>query len=445
MRKLLVPLLPLLVLAGFPVGARCEDEVRAILKRAIAAQGGADKLSEDLALVSKVKGTINALGNTFPFTVEMYHQPGGRSRFTLSGQVVGANLSLTQVLDGVKGWRSEDGKVQDLSADEVADLKRTAYIDHVIGLVALLDGKDFTLTGLGESKANGQPVLGVKVGSKGQKDITLYFAKDSGLLFKYAYTDKDPTMGDKEALHETYLSDYREPDYAAADLQTLRAAKVGVEGPALVDYLRKHVPPAGNADKIKELIRRLGDDSFDVREKASADLVALGAAAKPALEAAAKNDTDTEVVRRAQECLRKIGDEGPVGALPAAVRLVALRKPEGAAEVLLSYVGHATDEELTREVQVALAAVAVRDGKPDKVLEQALEDKDPGRRAAAAAALGRDGGAWAKRPGRRLYVEGVKLPMKSVSYSGGQKLLEGEVVDVQFFNRLDDSLFARPK
>jgi hypothetical protein len=443
MRKLLVPLLPVLLLAGFSPGARCEDEVRAILTRAISAQGGEEKLAREVAMTSKVKGTMQVGGDGLPFTVDLFNQPGGQTKFTLRVELGGARTVLTEALTGDKGWRSRDDQVEDLGAQDVAEMQRSVYLDRVLNLVPLLKEKSFTLTALGESKVNGQPVLGVKVTSKGQAEVKLFFARDSGLLAKYERMEPDPETK-KEVLQETYPSDYREPDLGAVAEQTLKAAKLSVEGPALLEFLRKEMPSAVDADRIKELIRRLGDDSFEVREKASADLVALGAAARPALEQA-KTDKDTEIARRAQECLQKIGGAAFGDTVAAAVRLVGLRKPEGAAEVLLACVGHTPDEELAREVQSALAAVAVRDGKPDKVLEQALEDKDPRRRAAAAAALGRDGGAWAKQPGHRLFLDGVKLPMKSVTYSDGKKLMEVEVLDVQFFNRLDDSVFARPR
>jgi hypothetical protein len=76
---------------------------------------------------------------------------------------------------------------------------------------------------------------------------------------------------------------------------------------------------------------------------------------------------------------------------------------------------------------------------------RALDDPDPVRQAAAAAALGRDGGAYARLPGRRLYLTGLKLPMKTVTWSDGKKLSERETVGVDYFNEFDDSVFARPR
>src|SRR5260370_18534323 len=60
-----------------------------------------------------------------------------------------------------------------------------------------------------------------------------------------------------------------------------------------------------DSQKCAPLIRRLGDESFAVREKASQDLVALGEAAVPSLEKAQKS-SDLEVARRAERCLSVI-------------------------------------------------------------------------------------------------------------------------------------------
>jgi len=72
---------------------------------------------------------------------------------------------------------------------------------------------------------------------------------------------------------------------------------------------------------------------------------------------------------------------------PVAPRLVALRQPPGAAEALLAFLPSAEDEAIVGEVQATLAAVAMHDGKPEPALVQALDDKQPLRRAVAAAAL----------------------------------------------------------
>ena len=245
-------------------------------------------------------------------------------------------------------------------------------------------------------------------------------------------------------LHESHYSDWRVPDPTAADEQIAKAAKIKTDGPSMVEYLRKRLPAAGDAAKIKQLIEQLNDDSFEVREKATEDLIAIGPPALPQLRQAAEN-AETEVKRRANACLKAIGTQPDDKPAVAVVRLVGWRKPAGAAEVLLDWAARLADDPLGREVRSALAAVALVNGKPDDVLVKALESKNPERRAVAEAVLGKDNGAFEKKPGRRLYLTGIKFPMKAVQFQNGAKMLEREYSDVQLYNRFDDSVFAKPK
>src|SRR5439155_2568044 len=90
-------------------------------------------------------------------------------------------------------------------------------------------------------------------------------------------------------------------------------------------------------------------------------------------------------------------------ALPtAAARLVALRKPAGAVEVLLDYLPFVDNDTMLNEVQTALTALAMTDGKPDAALVRALGDKLALRRAAAAEALARAGGPEQRAAVRKL-------------------------------------------
>jgi hypothetical protein len=334
-----------------------------------------------------------------------------------------------------------NGRVQDLGKDEIDSQRITRHQDRVTDLTPLLTDKGFTFASLPDSKVEGRAAAGVKVSYKDQPDTSLYFDKETGLLVKYAYRAK-LSNDKKEVLHETILSDYRVPDLAAADEKILREAKCGVTGSALVSLIRTQTPNAESLAKVKTLIGKLGDDAFRVRERVSAELVNAGPIAIPLLREAAKDD-DREVARRARECLQKIGEDSSKTRVSAAIRLLGLRKPEGAAEVLLNYLPSA-DPETALEVRAALFAVAQRDGKPNAVLMRALEDKDPSRRQAAAAALGKDGGAYARQPGRRLFGPTPKIALKHKSYLDGKLEMEIETSDYQLFNAFEDKVFAKP-
>jgi len=181
-----------------------------------------------------------------------------------------------------------------------------------------------------------------------------------------------------------------EPGSIADDERVLRAAHVGTDGPALLEFFRKRTVNDVDSSRIEKLIEQLGDDSFDVRQKASAALAALGNVAVPLLNQATHSD-DIEVVRRSEKCLEQI-KAGSGAAVPlAAARVLRQRKPPGAAAVLLAFLPSAENDLLSEEVRNTLAALAVRDGKPEKALVDGLGDKVPLRRAAAGEALCRAG------------------------------------------------------
>jgi hypothetical protein len=205
-----------------------------------------------------------------------------------------------------------------------------------------------------------------------------------------------------------------EPDSTHADEQVLKAAKIGVDGASLLDYFRKQTVTDAARERIQTLIQQLGDDSFEMREKASAGLVAAGGSAKKFLREALDNP-DLEVSRRAHECLKRISETGTDSAVPAAAaRLLAARKPAGAVEVLLGYLTSADGTMGTDEVRTTLAALALRDGQPDKALLAALTGKLPVIRAAAGEALARSGGAAARPAVHKLLQDAeasVRLPV----------------------------------
>src|SRR5262249_42445188 len=135
-----------------------------------------------------------------------------------------------------------------------------------------------------------------------------------------------------------------------ADEQTLQAAKVGTDGPALLELFRQQArgPTPG---QLQALVRQLGDDAFEVREKASAALLDEGAPAVPLLQRAVR-DSDPEVAHRARDCLQQLeARQGVRLALhTAAARLLAVRKPPEAVAVLLAYLPRAGDDVLADEV-----------------------------------------------------------------------------------------------
>jgi hypothetical protein len=179
-----------------------------------------------------------------------------------------------------------------------------------------------------------------------------------------------------------------EPDATLADEATLRAAGLPTNGPGVADFVRKQAMSEDDRSAAPKLIRKLGDDDFDVREQATAELKTMGPGVRPMLRQA-MSDPDPEVRFRAMRCLASIESSARPASLGAALRTLARLKPPGAVEAILTSLPSLEDAAVVDEACRALAALAVRMGKVDAALVQALGDALPVRRAVAGDALTR--------------------------------------------------------
>jgi HEAT repeat protein len=228
---------------------------------------------------------------------------------------------------------------------------------------------------------------------------------------------------DEALLHDRYPGGLRSlypEDEDRADEALLREARVSTDGPGLLAFFRDRSLGEADRQRLADLVRQLGSDDFDQREKASTALIARGPLAIPFLRQAIAS-TDTEVARRARFALEEI-DHGPGPALPAAAaRLLVRRKPAGAVEALLRYAPHADDLGVQDEVAAAVTALGLHEGKAGPALLAALQDRDPARRAAAVAAVGRSTDPGQRAAARRLLED----PEPAVRYRAALAALAG--------------------
>ena len=132
------------------------------------------------------------------------------------------------------------------------------------------------------------------------------------------------------------------------DRKTLRDAWAAwwrkIDCPSLVDEFRARTLDPSEKSKVVELIMKLGDGNYRIRERASNDLVSMGAKVLADLRVAAK-DTDGERARRADDCITKINSSDAKRVPVGTARLTALRRPDGATEAMLGYLPFADDDE----------------------------------------------------------------------------------------------------
>src|SRR5947209_5692018 len=128
MRKLLSILLAGAILVVASATARAQDaETRALIDKAIKAQGGLDKLSIKVARHSKGKGQFHTEGYTF--TSESFSDQGGKRRYHLRGDYKNQPHTRILVFLGDKGWISFDGATQDLEPERIDGIQRSFHTD----------------------------------------------------------------------------------------------------------------------------------------------------------------------------------------------------------------------------------------------------------------------------------------------------------------------------
>jgi HEAT repeat protein len=173
-----------------------------------------------------------------------------------------------------------------------------------------------------------------------------------------------------------------------ADARLLREAHVSADDTSLLEFFKKRTLTNADRVELQRLIRLLGSESFEERERASHTLLSRGPLALRFLQEALR-DPDPEIVRRADRCISEI-EQGPGASLPAAAaRTLARRHPPEAMAALLEYVPFADDDTVEEEVLGALVSLAAQQEKNEAVLARALHDALTARRGAAAYVLGR--------------------------------------------------------
>jgi hypothetical protein len=190
---------------GFVTNADAADPSPGeIIDAAIKAAGGAEAIAKQKAMTWTENGTYYGGGSGLPYTAKYANELPNRFRLEI------VNV-FTIVYDGEKGWRKSMGNVVELDADELAEQKESTYTGWITTLVPLKEkAKEFTLASAGVGKANDRATVGVKVSSKGHRDVTLWFDKETHLLSKIESTIKSAEQGGKEMKQEILLSDYAE-------------------------------------------------------------------------------------------------------------------------------------------------------------------------------------------------------------------------------------------
>src|SRR5262249_6808423 len=189
-----------------------QDKPRAIVERAINAQGGEAKIAKLRTMRIKVEGNTDLIPGqpNFPITVEDIWKMPNRYKSTSTFQLMGNAVTQTQAIDGDTGWAQFNGQTTDQPKEALAEMKEQKYAEDLDRL-GFMKEEGIELSALEETKVNEKPAAGVLGKSKGHRDVKLYFDKYSGLLVKRQHNVLDPT-GRKEVSQEVLFGDFQEKD-----------------------------------------------------------------------------------------------------------------------------------------------------------------------------------------------------------------------------------------
>ncbi len=209
MRKPSSVLAALVLLAGGATLVRGDDETaRAIIARAIKAEGGAERLAKIKAGIAKSKGTLELLGNRINLTSEDYFQLPNRIKNVVTLEVLNMTVTVTTVFNQDKLWIQAQGQTQELKDPNLlAELKHQLYLGKV-GLLFPLTEPGCQLSSLEEIQIAGRPAVGVGIVAQGQRDVKMYFDKKTGLTVKLETRAYD-SQTRKEVNQEKFYSDFR--------------------------------------------------------------------------------------------------------------------------------------------------------------------------------------------------------------------------------------------
>src|SRR5262245_1818300 len=184
-----------------------DDKARALVENAIKAHGGEAAMAKLRTMRIKAEGTMEVVPGqpAAAFTIEDVWQMPDKYRTTAHFALMDMKVTTTHVIDGEKAWAELNGEVHELSKDASTEIREQKYAEDLDRLGFLKD-KDVELSVADEVKVNGKPAVGIRVKSRGHREVKLYFDKASGLLVKREHHVLDQTTG-KEITQEVVFAD----------------------------------------------------------------------------------------------------------------------------------------------------------------------------------------------------------------------------------------------
>jgi WD40 repeat protein len=227
------------------------------------------------------------------------------------------------------GFVSPDGDVQSVAFSPSSKLLAVGSADGVVTVYDLVQGKKkrrFT----GHRAAVNAVFFAPDGGA-------LLSAGDDGLMIFWNVDAPQPPPQVAAALTESRLQELWDKLGHANPTEAYRALDELTAHPeAAVKLLRKKLQPAAAIapDRVKQLVADLGNSTYDVREKASQELIRLDMQAIPALDAALREEIPVEAKRRIEKILDALEAQKSAPEHLRSVRAIEVLERVGGTEAL---------------------------------------------------------------------------------------------------------------
>jgi len=207
MRRLLSGILFVCLTVGLSARAHA-DEAIDIVKKAIKAGGGKERLEKYNAVELIGTGTVLANGMELKYDGRWWIMDSGKFRLDLDTNIMGQKITIKTVFDGKTGWQKvADQETTKLAGSQLEAIRTQVQVDQAATLLPLLDTKKYSVSPVGEEKVEGKKAIGLNVTSKEGLDVNLYFDAKTMLLVKEQYQSKNETG--KEVSQSVLLSGHK--------------------------------------------------------------------------------------------------------------------------------------------------------------------------------------------------------------------------------------------
>ena len=195
-----------------------EDQVQALLDKAIVAMGGAENLTKFKAASWKTDEKAFGPEGIARVVAECARQGSEQFRRDVEFALDDVRVRTTFVINGTEGWvRNRNGEVVAIAQEaDLAEIKTNSVYHSWITTLVPLKGKGIKLSPGGELKVGDRTTLCLLVSRDGHRDVMLCFDKETDLLLRSESPVKLQAGSEQELgkilIEERLYSDYREID-----------------------------------------------------------------------------------------------------------------------------------------------------------------------------------------------------------------------------------------